>query len=76
MKVFTYSLKMMDISIDQKESLVKRLAEEPVFSTKSIDCVEVLHAIIYANGYVRCPCKGHGVGCLWFLLLMPNTGGA
>ena len=36
-----------------------------------IDYVEVLHPIMHATGYVRCPCKGHGIGCLWLLLLLP-----
>ncbi len=37
--------------------------------------VEILHPVRHASGYVRCPCKRHGVGCLWLLLLKPNTGG-
>ena len=37
-----------------------------------IDWVEVLHPIMLASGYVRC---GYEVGCLWLLLLEPNTGG-
>ncbi len=24
---------------------------------------------------MRCPCKGHGMSCLWLLLPKPNTGG-
>ena len=36
----------------------------------------VLHPEIHAGGNVRCPCKGHGVGCLWPLLQKPNTGGS
>ena len=28
-----------------------------------IDSVEVLHSILHASSYVRCPCKGHGIGC-------------
>ncbi len=29
----------------------------------------------HASGYIRCPCKGHEIGCLWLLLLKPNIGG-
>ena len=43
--------------------------------TTLIDCVEVLHPVMYASSYVRYPCKGYGVGCLYLLLLMPKTGG-
>ena len=39
-----------------------------------IDWVGVLHPIMHASGYVRCPWKGHGIGRLWLLLLKPNTG--
>ena len=28
----------------------------------------------HASGYMRRPCKGHGIGCLWLLLPKPNTG--
>ena len=28
-----------------------------------------------ARCYMRCPCIGHGVGCVWLLLLKPNAGG-
>ncbi len=28
-----------------------------------------------ASSYMRCPCKGHGVGCSWLLLLKSKTGG-
>ena len=27
----------------------------------------------HASAYMRCPCKGHGVGCLWLLPPKPNT---
>ena len=40
-----------------------------------IELVEVLHPVMHASGYVICPWKGHGVDCLWLLLLKPNTGG-
>ena len=40
-----------------------------------IDWVEVLHPVMDASGYVRCPCKGHGVGCLWVLLLLKTNPG-
>ena len=40
-----------------------------------VDWVEVLHPIIHASGYARCPCKGYGAGSLWLLLLKPKTGG-
>ncbi len=33
-----------------------------------IDWVDVLHPVMNASGYVRCPCKGHGVGCLRLFL--------
>ena len=33
--------------------------------------VEVLH-IMHASIYVRCPCKGHGMGYLWLLPLNPT----
>ncbi len=35
--------------------------------------VEVLHSIMHTTDYLRCPCKGHGVGCLWLFLLKPKT---
>ena len=38
----------------------------------SIDWVEVLHLIMHANNYMRCPCKGRVTDCLW-LLLDPMT---
>ncbi len=28
----------------------------------------------HAGGYMRRPCKGHEMGCLWLLLLKPNIG--
>ena len=39
--------------------------------------VEVLHLELHVSGYVRCPCKGHGVGYFWLLLLLleNKTGG-
>ena len=26
----------------------------------------------HASSYMRCPCKGHGIGCLWLLLPKPT----
>ena len=31
--------------------------------------------VMHNIGYVRCSCEGHGMGCLWLLLLKSNTGG-
>ncbi len=39
-----------------------------------IDWVEVLHHAMCNSGYLRCSCKDHEVGCLWIVLLKPNTG--
>ena len=33
-----------------------------------IHWVEVFHPVMHASVYVRCPYKGHGVGCMWHLL--------
>ena len=35
----------------------------------------VYHPVMYASGYVRRISRGHGIGCLWLLLLRPITGG-
>ena len=39
-----------------------------------IEICSTIHARLY-GGYMRCPCKGHGMGYLWLLLPKPNTGG-
>ena len=48
------------------------LAVEPVLKTTNIiscmiDWVDLL-SCQHTSGYVRRMCKGHGIGCLWFLL--------
>ncbi len=42
-------------------------------SVQVADQVHILHPVMHDCGYVRCPCKEHGVGCLW--LLEPNISG-
>ena len=42
---------------------------------KSNDCSgKVFHPVMYASGYVRYACKGHEVGCLWFLVVKTKVG--
>ncbi len=43
--------------------------------SSKIDWIELLHHVMHTSCYVRCPCKGHGVGCLWILRKKPNKGG-
>ena len=70
-----------DIDIDADRSDIYRRPHDAQvggvqYMLGLIDWVEVLHPIMHASSYGRWPCKGHGVDCLWFLLLLkPKTGG-
>ena len=38
--------------------------------------MKVIHPEMHGSSYMRRPCKGHGVGCMWLLLLLNrHTGG-
>ncbi len=51
------------------------LQREEGKSTSIRNGIIIIYEGLAASGDKRRPCKEHGMGCLWFVLPKPNTGG-
>ena len=70
------SLSSNDISITGDINCLQQYHKKEVFLDQVIDWLgKSLTSREHASGYMKRPCNGHEMGCLWLLPLKPNTGG-